>query len=119
MLDTASAEPRARDRFADALMSVGAPGSAVRAFGMHTVLTGLAAAADLVDADFSAHDRSHPYGPAFTFDVGELLTRIGISDTESTEATYAGDSATPAEESGAGFKRRTGLRAAAMAAQSS
>jgi hypothetical protein len=115
MLDTAARAPRAKDRFADALTSIGAPGAAVRNFGMRMVLNGLAKAADFVDAEFSAHDRSHPYGPAFTFDTDELLDTLGVGRTKA-EPTSPEPQAQMHDEGGPGFKRRTGLRAAAMAA---
>jgi len=115
MLDAAARAPRAKDRFADALMSIGAPGAAVRTFGMRMVLNGLEKAAALIDAQFSAHDRSHPYGPAFTFDTDELLDTLGVTKTAAAPSPPE-PHAPIHEDGGPGFKRRTGLRAAAMAA---
>lgn len=121
MLDEASHAPRANDRFADALMSVGAAGPSVRGFGLRSVLDGLTAAAQLDDARFSAHELAHPYGPAFTFDADELLETIGVlaakekpAPPEPPAPVISGWEETQPQS--IGFRRRTGLRAAAAAA---
>ena len=123
MLDDASRAPRANDRFADALMSVGAPATSVRAFGMRCALNGLTRAAQLHDATFSAQDLAHPYGPAFTFETDQLLDSLGFErvTSEPPPVTEAGRP-DPAEVTdpklqGLGFRRRTALRPAAAASQ--
>lgn len=120
-LQAASKAPRADDRFADALMSVGAPGAAVRAFGRRAVTTALARFAKLDDAKFSASDHRHPYGPGFTFDVDELLEAIGVLPGKSKPAPAPQRSAqapAPTEPNTSPLRRRGGLKAAALAAQS-
>jgi hypothetical protein len=119
-LKAASSAPRSNDRFADALMSVGAPGAAVRAFGRRAVTTALARFARIDDAKFSASDHRHPYGPGFTFDVDELLEAIdvipGRKPAAAAPAPQVQEQATPLE-TGSPLKRRGGLKAAALAAQ--
>ncbi|MGF1666265.1 MAG: hypothetical protein ACFCVC_08340 [Acidimicrobiia bacterium] len=118
-LKAASSAPRSNDRFADALMSVGAPGAAVRAFGRRAVTTALARFAKIGDAKFSASDHGHPYGPGFTFDVDELLEAIGVTPGRKSAAVpqQTQEQARPTEAGGSPLKRRGGLRAAALAAQ--
>ena len=120
LLKAASSAPRSSDRFADALMSVGAPGAAVRAFGRRAVTTALARFAKIDDAKFSASDHRHPYGPGFTFDVDELLEAIGVIPGKKPVAPPApaqAAQARPIDPSRSPLKRRGGLRAAALAAQ--
>ncbi|MDH4307250.1 MAG: hypothetical protein OEX04_07205 [Acidimicrobiia bacterium] len=124
MLQAASTTTRAGDRFADELMGVGAPGSAVRAFGRRSITTALAKFVTIEDARFSADDRRHPYGPAFTFDIDDLLEAIEVVPPKTKAAPVQ-----PAQETvpmptqptggfgGPAFKRRTGLRAAAQSAR--
>lgn len=118
-LKAASSAPRSNDRFADALMSVGAPGASVRAFGRRAVTTALARFAKIDDAKFSASDHRHPYGPGFTFDVDELLEAIGVIPGKKPMAPPPPSQAQArtAEPTGSPLKRRGGLRAAALAAQ--
>jgi hypothetical protein len=120
-LERASSAPRANDRFADALMSVGAPGAAVRAFGRRAVTTSLAKLAKCRDARFSATDHRHPYGPGFTFDVDELMQAIGVLPGKHSAPAPTSEQQAPeplpAEAGGSPLRRRGGLKAAAMAAQ--
>lgn len=120
-LQAASKAPRANDRFADALMSVGAPGASVRAFGRRAVTMALARFAKIDDAKFSASDHRHPYGPGFTFDVDELLEAIGVLPGKAkpprAPETAPQAPATSAEPRTSPLKRRGGLKAAALAAQ--
>jgi hypothetical protein len=118
-LKAAASAPRSNDRFADALMSVGAPGAAVRAFGRRAVTTALAKFAKVEDAKFTASDHGHPYGPGFTFDVDELLEAIGVlpGRKPAPAPTQAPEQARPMEVGGSPLKRRGGLKAAALAAQ--
>lgn len=122
MLEGASAAPRSEDRFADALMNVGARGPAVRAFGRRSITFALTRLADLSEARFTADDRRHPYGPAFTFDVEDLLEATGLTETQvQVDVTTNQSVEEPApipQETGLGLlRRRTGLKAAALAAQ--
>lgn len=123
MLEEASRAPRSGDRFADALMSVGVPGPAVRAFGRRTIIEALLECVTMAEARFTADDRQHPYGPAFTFDVNDLLEAIGVMASKEPARAAAPQAPAPPQptyesEAGIGFKRRTGLKAAAVAAQS-
>lgn len=115
-LDAASRAPRSEDRFADALMSVGAPARSVRAFGMECVLDGLSATSRMEDAQFSAVDLAHPYGPAFSFDPAQLLEYLGFTATDEEVLAPVNPVSSPPDR-GAAFRRRTGLRPAALAQQ--
>ncbi len=123
MLEEASKAPRSNDRFADALMSVGVPGQAVREFGRRTIIEALTKCLGMGEARFTADDRQHPYGPAFTFEVNDLLEAIGAMPTHEPAHQAAAPAPVPTQpsyeaETGIGFRRRTGLKAAALAAQS-
>lgn len=122
-LQAASSAPRSNDRFADALMSVGAPGAAVRAFAHRALTTAIAGFALIEDAKISASDRRHPYGPGFMFDVDGLMEDVGAIPSKTKNASIEPTvvvSATASDEVAAAglFRRRTGLRPAAVATDS-
>jgi hypothetical protein len=135
LVKAAAAAPRARDRFADALMSVGIPGSMVRSYARDTLIETVQHIAGLQDARFSADLRRHPFGPAFLFPVEQLLEDAGVTpssnppadtpacqpqaDTRFMTSTSSDEALSTDDEGGLrfGLRRRTALRPAMSATE--